>query len=102
VTPEVGNTYVGAEIKLPRGGILKWGKVTSHKRDINGNPTSLANDNRILDTREHVVKFDNGDEAELNVNHIAESMYSQCDPDGHEYLLFDSIIDHRQLDLEYA
>ena len=25
-------------------------------------------------------------------------MYAQCDPDGHEYFLLDSLLDHRRLD----
>ena len=29
---------------------------------------------------------------------IAESMYSQCDPDGDEYILLDEIFDHRRTD----
>ena len=30
---------------------------------------------------------------------IAEFMYSQCDPIGHEYVLLDKIVDHRRTDL---
>jgi hypothetical protein len=29
---------------------------------------------------------------------IAESLYSQCDPDGHEYILLDEIVDHTRTD----
>ena len=29
---------------------------------------------------------------------IAESLYSQCDPDGLEYILLDEIVDHRRTD----
>ena len=29
---------------------------------------------------------------------VAEAMYAQCNPDGNQYALFDSIIDRRQLD----
>jgi hypothetical protein len=98
VSPEIGDTYVGAEIQFPRGGILKKGRVASRKRDADGNPIGLANDNRILDTREYVIQLDDGDQAELNVNLIAESMYAQCDPDGHKYFLLESIVNHRKLD----
>ncbi len=45
-----------------------------------------------------VVTFDDGDVTELTANLIAESMYVQCDPDGNQYVLLDSIIDHRRLD----
>ncbi len=74
------------------------GRVTSRKRDKDGNPVELANANPILDTREYTFTFDDGDETALNVNLIAEAMYVQCDPDGNQYVLLDSIIDHRHLD----
>jgi hypothetical protein len=98
VTPKYGDNYVGAEILLPRGGTMARGRVTNRKRDIDGNLKGIANANPILDTREYVVTFDDGDITELTANLIAESMYAQCDPDGNEYVLLDSIIDHRRLD----
>ena len=74
------------------------GKVTSRKRDHNDDPIGLAHDNHILDTREYVICFDDGDEAELSANLIAESMYANCYPDGRQYFIFDSIINHSRLD----
>jgi hypothetical protein len=74
------------------------GRVTSWKRDKDGNPVGLANTNPILDTREYTFTFDDGDETVLIANLIAEAMYAQCDPDGNQYVLLDSIIDHRRLD----
>ncbi len=72
--------------------------MTARKRDIDGNPTGVANANPILDIRDYVVTFDDGDVTELTANLIAESMYTQCDPDGNQYVLLDLIIDHRRLD----
>jgi hypothetical protein len=74
------------------------GRVTSWKRDKDGNPIGLASANPILDTHEYTFTFDDGDETMLNANLIAEAMYVQCDPDGNQYVLLDSIIDHRWLD----
>jgi hypothetical protein len=102
VTPEANDPFVGAEIRLPLGGILKKGRVASRKRDADGNPAGLSHDNPILDTRKYVVQFDDGDATELTANMIAESMYSQCDPDGYEYYLFDCIVDHRRLNSAIA
>jgi hypothetical protein len=62
------------------------GHVTAQKRDIDGNLKGTANDIPILDTREYVVTFDDGDMTELNANLIALSMYAQCDPDGNHYI----------------
>ncbi len=71
------------------------GRVTSQKRDKDGNPVGLANANPILDMREYTFTFDDGDKTVLNANLIAEAMYAQCNPDGNQYVLLDSIIDHR-------
>jgi hypothetical protein len=102
VTPEANDPFVGAEIRLPLGGILKNGRVASRKRDADGNPARLSHDNPILDTREYVVQFDDGDATKLTANMIAESMYSQCGPNGYEYYLFNCIVDHRRLDSAIA
>ena len=88
ITPEMGDNYLSAEIMLPRGGTMVKGRVATRKRDNAGNPIGLANANPILDTRSYIVHFDDGDQTELTANMIAESLYSQCDPDGHEYVLF--------------
>ncbi len=71
------------------------GRVTSRKRDKDSNPVGLGNTNPILDTGEYTFTFDDGDETILNANLIAGAMYAQCDPDGNQYVLLDSIIDHR-------
>jgi hypothetical protein len=42
--------------------------------------------------------FNDGDGTVLNANLIAEAMYAQCNPDRNQYVLLDSIIDHKQLD----
>lgn len=98
ITPEMGDNYLSAEIMLPRGGTMVKGRVAARKRDKDGNPVGLANSNPILDTRSYVVHFDDGDQTELTANMIAESLYSQCDPDGLEYILLDEIVDHRRTD----
>ena len=81
------------------GGTMTKGRVTAQKRGADRNPKGRANSNPILDTREHTVTFDDGDVTNLTENLIAESMYAQCDPDGNQYALLDSLIDHQRLDM---
>jgi hypothetical protein len=97
-TPEVGDNYVSAQLAFPRGGELANGRVVSQKRDSDGNPIGRAHNNPILDTRTYNVEFDNGDVTELTANVIAESMYSQCDIEGNQYLLLDIFVDFRKSD----
>ena len=37
-----------------------------------------------------------GEVTELTANVIAQSMYSMCDKDGYQVLLFDAIVDHKR------
>jgi hypothetical protein len=97
VTPEMGDKYLRAEIFIPHGESLVKGHVTSCKKDIHGKPGGLANTNPILNTCT-TFPFNNGDETILNANLIAEAKYVQCNPDRNQYVLLDSIINHRWID----
>ena len=54
------------------------------------------NDNPVLDTREYVVEFEDGEDAELVANITVQTIYTQCDPDGNQYAMFDLIVDFRR------
>ena len=75
------------------------GKVVNWKHDDNGNPIGRSNQNPILNTCFYEVDLPGGEITELAANITAESMYAQCDVDRNEYLLFESFIDHKKLDL---
>ena len=95
-TPESNDNYVNVEIMLPRGSEMSRGRVTGHKRDIDGNNTRQASGNPILDTREYTVQFEYREVTELTANIISESMYAQCEPDGNQYILLYDIINFRK------
>ena len=42
------------------------------------------------------VQFPDGRTEEVAANVIAQALYSQCDPDGNEFVLLDSIVDWRK------
>ena len=81
---------------LPRGGNEARGRMTARARDSDRNPMGLANPNPILDSCQYIVEFEDGMEAALTANAIAQSMYAQCDPDSNQYLMLDSIVYFRQ------
>ena len=97
ITPKMGDNYLTAEIMLPRDGTMVTGRVSARKCDRDGNPVRLANSNPHLNTRSYIVDFDDGNQTELTANLIVESLFSQCDPDGNQYVLLDEIVDHRRL-----
>ena len=51
-----------------------------------------ANPNPIIDSQHYVVEFEEVTESQLTTNAIAHSMYAQCDTDGNNYLMLDSIV----------
>jgi hypothetical protein len=88
------NKYLAAEVLLPHGGELVRAKVTGQKRAADGTPVGVAHSNPILDTREYEVSFPDGSTDCYAANMIAESLYSQVDADGREFILKE-IVDHR-------
>jgi hypothetical protein len=87
-----GDNYVNASLMLPCGNLLAHGTVIGRKRDAQGDPIGNANANPIMDSRIYRVEFD---VCELTANIIAEYMYTSCDADGNEYILFDSFVDFK-------
>jgi hypothetical protein len=52
-TPEAYDEYLTAEVLLPNMGTMTKVKVKGRKRDADGNPIRLRNNNPILDTRQY-------------------------------------------------
>jgi hypothetical protein len=72
------------------------GTVKSRKRDLDGNPVGIANQNPILDTHECEVEFPDGSVDVLSVNMIAEAMYAQIDEEGRSYAIVSEILNHQK------
>jgi hypothetical protein len=98
ITPEQGDEYVGAEVKLTRNGIQQNARVTKRKRGEHGQLQGTRNENPILDTRTYEVEFPDGEVSEYTANVIAENMWAQCDLDGKQQVLLEAIVDHKFTD----
>ena len=92
---ETFDAYLQAEVLLPKGDKYLTGTVIGRKRDADGNPIGKRNTNPILDTRVYEVQFPDGHVEEFAANMIAESIYSQVDDEGNQYLLLQEIVDHK-------
>jgi hypothetical protein len=55
ITPDMGDSYLSAKHMLTKGGVMVKGCLIAQKRDQDGNPIGLANDNPILDTQSCIV-----------------------------------------------
>ena len=92
---ETGDTYVGAEVSLPHGDSQQTGKVICWARDLDGELTGTAHNNPTLDTCSYQVEFPDGQLGKYSTNVIAQNMLSQCDLDGNQFILMESIVDHK-------
>lgn len=94
-TPEYQDSYIGADVVISLQGKPTTGKVKRRARTFSGDLYGKANDNPILDTSSYEVEFPDGRVEAYTANVIAENMWSQCDPQGNQFLLLDAIVDHR-------
>ena len=90
------DAYLNASVVFPQGDKHVRGRVKGRKRDADSNPIGRANANPILDTRRYEVEFPDGEVTELTANVIAESMYAQCDEEGNELVIMDSIVGYKK------
>ena len=95
-TPEDSDNYVGSRLQLPHGQSLAQGRVLKLACDNDDNVIGRDNENPILYIRGYVVEFEDGEQIELADNNISQSMVAQCDSDGNQYVMFDSIVDFRR------
>ena len=62
-TPDtIGDTYLSAESAIPRHGYEypQYARVIKRRKNQEGNPVDIANNNPILDTCEYIIDFMNG------------------------------------------
>jgi len=91
--------YITMEMGLPRGedGELHRARVKRRRLDDEGQPLGHANNNPLLDSRQYEVEYLDGTTETLTANIIAENLLAQVDEEGHQQMMFEEILDHRQL-----
>lgn len=97
-TPEIlEDTYFNMELAMPRGQNdgPEFAKVTKRLRDANGLLIGTKNDNPLLNTRIYEVEYTDAYKASLTANSTAMNIYAQVNDEGNLYVLFSSIIHHR-------
>ena len=72
---------------------MAMGRATKRARDLDRYTLGTANYKPILATCQYIVEFADRGEAELAAHITALNMYAQCELDGNQYGLLDSIID---------
>jgi hypothetical protein len=76
-TPGTYDQYGGASVNVPIGDEISTGKMTGHKREVDGTLSGTANSNHMMNTRKYVVDFPDGQSDKYTANIIAQNMYAQ-------------------------
>ena len=95
IMPEAMDNYIGEKIMIYHGDTVAQGSVRRRNRHVEGNTIGISNSNNILDTQTYEVEFEDGIMSTYSANFITESIYSQCDEEGRQSLLFGSTFDHK-------
>jgi hypothetical protein len=86
--------YLNAEVVIDRDGEPLRARVAKRAKSELGAPIGHSHTNPLFDTREYDCIFDDGTMERYTANIIAENLYSQCDREGHSFLVLNEIVDH--------
>ena len=93
--PEEYDEYPTTEVLLPQGGENKKAIVKKCRRDPDGLPMGVRNNNPLIDSREYEVEFPVGATDTFTANLIAKNMMPQVDAEGHSYSILSAIVGNR-------
>jgi hypothetical protein len=88
--------FIGAKVYMPHGDQTEIAKVLGCKRGPDGNYIGRAHANPILDSRQFIIEFPDGEQQDIAYNMLAEHLFSQVDEEGNQYRMFKAIIGHRR------
>jgi hypothetical protein len=93
---EIYDKYLNAEFVINRADEPVRVRVSKRARTDNGSLVGHAHRNPLFDTREYECVLEDGTIERYSANIIAENLYSQCDDEGHSFVLLSEIIDHKK------
>jgi hypothetical protein len=96
VDTETYDRYLNAEFVVNRDGEPVRARVNKRARTEAGSLIGTGHSNPLFDTREYECIFDDGTVERYTANIIAENLYSQCDSEGHSFLVLKEIVDHEK------
>ena len=92
---ETYDRYLNAEFVVNRGGEQIRARVAKRARSDTSTLMGQQHNNPLLNTREYECITEDGVSERYSANIIAENIYSQCDTEGHTFLVLQAITDHK-------
>ena len=74
------------------------GTVIKRAKNNTGQPIWTRHFDSNLDSRMYIIRMADGHEKELQLNFIANNMFTQADSECRQFLLLDEIVDYMKLD----
>jgi hypothetical protein len=97
IESEAYDKYIGAEMLVDFGVEgQKRATVKQRVRDFDGNLFGKSHKNPMLDTTEYVIEYEDGTSDRMFANTITESIYTQVNDEGRQFVLLKEITDHRK------
>jgi hypothetical protein len=94
-TPEETDEYINVQVLLPKEEGYQRARITSRKRDAEGELIGKRDNNPLLDTRSYEACFPDGSIVDVAANTVASSLMDNCDEFGNEFRMMRSILDHK-------
>ena len=94
-TPEHMYKFMNMNVLLPRGEGYKQATISHRKRNSSGETIGRRNANPFLDTRVYEAEFPDGEDITISGKTAATSLFDNCSYDGHNLILFRSLMDHK-------
>ena len=94
-TPEETDEYTNVQVLLPKEEGYQRARITSRKRNAEGELIGKRNNNPLLDTRSYEACFPDGSIVDVAANTVASSLMDNCDEFGNEFRMMRSILDHK-------
>ena len=76
VDPDTYDSYIEAQVLLPKGDKYHYARVMSRKHGPHGKAIGKGNPNPVLNTRVYEVEFLDGEVLEYSANVITDNLYS--------------------------
>ena len=100
-TPEHMDEFITINVLLPRGEGYQRATISRRKHNSSGKTIGSRNANPFLDTRVYEAEFPDVEGVAISANTMATSLFDNYLYDGHDLMLFRSLLDHKSDMMEF-
>ena len=95
LTPEQTDEFMNTNVLIPRGDSYQRSTISHRKHNSSVEIVGRRNANPLLDTRAYEAELPGGEGVAFLANTMATRLLDICSYDGHNLMLFRSLLDHK-------